>query len=82
MDMESASKVCEIVTDTECDMEREMRPFEPPPPFRDLLGGSPLPSPPRPWGLRPVGGGWLWRPAEALGVLRAAAAAWAAILSV
>jgi hypothetical protein len=32
MHMESTSKVCEIVTDTECDMEREMRPLEPPPP--------------------------------------------------
>ena len=29
---------------------------------------------------RPVGGGRLWRPAGALGVLRTAAAAWAAIL--
>ena len=36
-----------------------MRPFEPPPPFRDLLGGSPPPPPPPPPGLRPVGGGRL-----------------------
>ena len=38
------------------DLEREVRPFEPPPPFRDLLGGSPPPPPPHPRGYAPLAG--------------------------
>ena len=44
-----------------CGLEREMRPFEPPLPERDLPGGQPPPLPPHPRGLRLVDGGWLWR---------------------
>ena len=62
-------------------VERENETLRTPPSLNAICrGGSPLPSPHRPRGLRPVGGGRLWRPAGALGVLRTATAAWAAIL--
>ena len=62
------------------DMGRESETLRPPPSLNAICWGGSPPSPPsRPQGLRPVGGSRLWRPAGALGVLRAAAAAWAAI---
>ena len=62
-------------------MERES-PFDPPLPERDLPGGQPSPLPPAPGAYAPLAGAGCGAPRLALGVLRTAAAAWAAILSV
>ena len=58
-----------------CVMWREkVRPFDPPLPERDLLGGQPPPLLPAPGAYAPlsVDGGWLWRSTVVLGVLRTA----------
>ena len=57
------------------DVEREVRPFDPPPPSCDLLGGQPPPSPPAPRAYAPLAGPGCSAPPKPWALCAAACAA-------